>query len=42
MTEHHLKHLKLENVHIEGYNLEAHYCQHLHEKGGVATFFMAV
>jgi hypothetical protein len=28
----------LEKVHIESYNLEAHYCRQLREKGGVAIF----
>ena len=27
-----------EKVHIENYNLEAHYCRQLHEKGGVVIF----
>jgi hypothetical protein len=36
LTEHHLKYLKFEKVHIENYNLGAHYCRQLHEKGGVA------
>jgi hypothetical protein len=28
----------LEKVHIENYNLGAHYCRQLREKGGVAIF----
>ena len=38
LTEHHLKYLQLEKVHIENYNLGAHYCRQLREKGGVAIF----
>ena len=37
-TEHHLKYLQLEKVHIENYDLGAHYCRQLHEKDGVAIF----
>ena len=38
LTEHHLQYLQLEKVHIENYNLGAHYCRQLCEKGGVAIF----
>jgi exonuclease III len=38
LTEHHLKYLQIEKAHIENYNLGAHYCRKLHEKGGVAIF----
>jgi hypothetical protein len=38
LTEHHLKYLHLEKVHIKNNNLGAHYCRQLREKGGVAIF----
>ena len=38
LTEHHLKYLQLEKVHIGNYNLGAHYCRQLCEKGGAAIF----
>jgi hypothetical protein len=38
LTEHHLNYLQLEKLHIENYNLGAHYCRQLREKGGVAAF----
>ena len=38
LTEYHLKYSKLQNVHIENYNLGANYCRQLREKGGVAIF----
>ena len=38
LTEHHLKCLQLEKVHIENYNLGGHYCRQLCEKGGAAIF----
>ena len=38
LTEHHLKCLRLEKVCIENYNLGAHYCRQLCEKGGAAIF----
>jgi len=36
LSEHHLKYLQLEKVHIENYNLGANYCRQLREEGGVA------
>ena len=38
LTEHHLKNLQLEKVHIENYKLGARSGRQLREKGGVATF----
>jgi hypothetical protein len=38
LTEHHLKDLQLEKIHIENYKLGAHYCRQTHENGGVAIF----
>ena len=38
LTEHHLKYEQIEKVHTENYNLGAHYCRHIREKGGVAIF----
>ena len=38
LTEHHLKDLQLEKVHIENYNLGAYYCRQISEKCGVAIF----
>ena len=40
LTEHHLNHVQLENLHNGNYKLlvSAHYCRQQHEKGGVAIF----
>jgi len=38
LTEHHLKYSQLEEVHIEGYKLGAHFCRQIREKGGVVIF----
>ena len=38
LTEHHLKYSQLEEVHIEGYKLGAHFFRQIQEKGGVAIF----
>jgi hypothetical protein len=38
LTEHQLKYQQLEKIHIKNYNLEAHYCRQLCEKGGVVIF----
>jgi exonuclease III len=38
LTEHHLKYLHLEKIHIENYDLGSHYCRQLYEKGGVVIF----
>jgi len=40
LTEYHLKYLQFEKFHIENYNLGAHYCRQLREKGGVAILFI--
>jgi len=38
LTEHHLKHSQLKNVHIENYNLGANYCRQLRKKDCVPIF----
>jgi hypothetical protein len=38
LTDHHLKNLQLNTVHIENCNLGAYSCRQIHEKGGVAIF----
>jgi hypothetical protein len=38
LTEHHLKDLQLEKIHIENYKLGSHYCRQIHEKDGVSIF----
>jgi hypothetical protein len=37
-TEHHMKQLELEHIHIENYNLGAGHCRKTLEKGGVSIF----
>ncbi|PNF30772.1 hypothetical protein B7P43_G06180, partial [Cryptotermes secundus] len=38
LTEHHMKQLELEHLHLENYNLGARYCRKTLEKGGVSIF----
>jgi hypothetical protein len=38
LTEHHMKQLELEYIHIEHYYLGANYCRKSLEKGGVSIF----
>jgi hypothetical protein len=38
LTEHHMKQLELEHIHIENYNLGATYCRKALEKGIVNIF----
>jgi hypothetical protein len=38
LTEHRMKQLELEHIHIKNYNLGARYCRKTLEKGGVSIF----